>query len=104
MFEVILQDDKGTKHKFHAKNGSCRIGSGRNNDIVMKSRHVAKSHAVIELDKSGCHIEDQGSMSGTWVNRDRIVSMVQLIRWMKLLLGNSSCGFTIKMNRLKLRG
>ncbi len=74
MFEVILQDDKGTKHKFHAKNGSCRIGSGRNNDIVMKSRYVAKSHAVIEVDKSGCHIEDQGSMSGTWVNRDRIVS------------------------------
>jgi len=74
VFEVILQDDKGSKHKFQAENGYCSIGSGRNNDIVMKSRHVAKSHAVIELNDNGCHIEDQGSMSGTWVNRDRIVS------------------------------
>jgi pilus assembly protein CpaF len=87
MFEVVLQDASGKKHKFTGANGSCRIGSGRDNDIIMKSKQVSKRHAIIEFDKSGCHIEDMGSMSGTWVNRDRIVSYGPIHHMDEIVIG-----------------
>jgi len=74
MFDVILKDKSGEQYTFNATKGKCSIGSGRGNDIVMKSSSVAKSHAIIELENDGCWIDDKGSMSGTWVNQDRIVS------------------------------
>jgi len=74
MFNVIFQESNGQQHKFHGEKGTCRIGSGRKNDIVIKSNTVARDHAVITYEEDGCTIDDMGSMSGTWVNKERIVS------------------------------
>ncbi len=87
MFDVILQDKTGEQHIFNASNGKCTIGSGRSNDIVVKSKSVAKSHAIIAFDKDGCWIDDKGSMSGTWVNRDRIVSYGPLHEMDEIVIG-----------------
>jgi pilus assembly protein CpaF len=87
MFEVVLQDSSGKKQKYVGERNSCSIGSGRDNDIVMKSKHVAKRHAVIQLEKTGCHIEDMGSMSGTWVNKDRVVSYGPIHNMDEIVIG-----------------
>ena len=74
MFEVVYQQKEGKKHRYQSANGQCTIGSGRKNNIVLKSRLVAKAHAVIKAEDGGISIDDLGSMSGTWVNRERVVS------------------------------
>ena len=56
------------------KQGGCTIGSGRKNDIIIPQKNVSKKHAVIGLIDGKVMISDLGSMSGTWVNEERIVT------------------------------
>ncbi len=74
MFEVLYQRQNGERHRFKASAPVCTIGSGRGNDLVLKSRQVAKVHAEIVMDDDGIRIADKGSMTGTWVNRERVVT------------------------------
>lgn len=54
--------------------GECTIGSGKKNDIVIPHKNVSKKHAVIDVANGDVIISDLGSMSGTWVNDERIVT------------------------------
>jgi len=54
--------------------GGCTIGSGRKNDIIIPQKNVSKKHAVIGIVEGKIMISDLGSMSGTWVNDERIVT------------------------------
>jgi len=85
MFEVIFQQDGGKRQRLMCEDGHCTIGSSRGNHIVISSRQVAKQHARIE---SGCNIEDLGSMSGTWVNQERIVSYGPLSQIDEITIGD----------------
>lgn len=74
MFEIVYQLPGARKKHVSVKTEKFTIGSGRNNDVVISNRHVAKQHAVVYKDASGIKIDDLGSMSGTWVNRERVIS------------------------------
>jgi pilus assembly protein CpaF len=50
------------------------IGSARHSDLVIKHRHIAKRHATLYAKNNQIHIEDHGSVTGTWVNRERIMN------------------------------
>lgn len=88
MFKVIYQQDGGQRQKFLSTNNACTIGRGRNNDLVLKHRRVARRHAVIEIDASGLTIHDMGSLSGTWVNKERIVSYGPIQAEDEIIIGN----------------
>ena len=74
MFEIIYQQGDGERVSFRCENGSCTIGSDGRNDIVLDSKQISRVHARIESDRSGYRLDDMGSMAGTWVNAERIVS------------------------------
>ena len=74
MFEVIYQLPGARKKHVSVKAEKFTIGSGRGNDIVISSKHVAKKHALVYKDAHGIKIDDLGTMSGTWINRERIIS------------------------------
>lgn len=49
------------------------LGAHRSSDLILKENNVAKKHCMFLQQKDGVYIEDLGSMSGTWVNGERIV-------------------------------
>ena len=73
MFDFYYQQGSSRRKLFQAKGSHCSIGSARNNDLVLESRRLAKRHAEFRLEADGLHMRDLGSMSGTWVNRARIM-------------------------------
>lgn len=53
--------------------GELIIGRGNKSDIALKGLRVSKRHAVVRYVSGECTIEDLSSMSGTYVNDERIV-------------------------------
>lgn len=87
MFQVIVQTKPGKQERYRIEDTVCTIGSSKHNNVYIKSRKVAKVHAVIELDNAGLRIDDQGSMSGTWINRERVVSFGPLTEEDEIVIG-----------------
>ncbi len=72
MFDVIYQEPGGRRKRLDFEGVSCRIGSDKRNDFVIRSRQVAKKHAEISFDRdAGYLISDLGSKTGTWINKKR---------------------------------
>ena len=73
MFDFYFQHS-GARRKLHKVKGSaCSIGSVRSNDLVVDAKRVSKKHVELILKSDGVHLKDLGSLSGTWVNRERVV-------------------------------
>lgn len=88
MFEVVYQLKGGECEKFVCDQGTCTIGSGSGNDIVLRNKLVAKTHARIRFNGVECHIEDLGTMAGTWVNSERIVAFGPLAQIDEIVIGD----------------
>lgn len=89
MYKVIYQQDGEQSQQYVIQGERCSIGRGRGNDIILKhKRSVGKQHAVIEVTDTGLHIHDSGTLSGTWVNRERIVSYGPLYAEDEVVIGN----------------
>ena len=73
MFEIICEPNGGQRRTHVSTKPHCTIGSGSGNDIIIDNKTVSRKHATIKLDGQVLSISDLGSMSGTWVNDERIV-------------------------------
>ncbi|MES9970356.1 MAG: ATPase, T2SS/T4P/T4SS family [Candidatus Thiodiazotropha sp.] len=74
MFEILYQQGRKRRVRHSIKGDRCVIGSARHNDLVLKHRHIAKKHASLYAHNNQVHIEDLGSITGTWVNRERVIN------------------------------
>jgi hypothetical protein len=57
---------------FKPVGGRTRIGRSPDCDIFLDDVTVSRDHAVLVLENGKYHVEDQGSLNGTFVNRRRI--------------------------------
>lgn len=73
MFDFYFQHSGGRRKLHKVKGSVCAIGSIRNNDLVVDAKRVSKKHVELVLQSDGVHLKDLGSLSGTWVNRERVV-------------------------------
>ncbi len=89
MFELAYQQEGGRRRSVTIKTDRCTIGSGRQNDIVIKSRKISRRHAVMFRDEGRIQVEDLGSMSGTWVNRERVINSGPLGTEDEITIGNT---------------
>jgi pSer/pThr/pTyr-binding forkhead associated (FHA) protein len=48
------------------------IGRATNSDVFLDDVTVSREHAVLDRRPDGIHILDQGSLNGTYVNRERV--------------------------------
>lgn len=64
---------------FRIDKAGLRIGRGKNNEVVLADHFASMDHAQIRHHKGVTTIEDVGSTNGTWVNGERIHSLVQLV-------------------------
>jgi len=65
----------------------CVIGRSSPADIILAGWRVAREHARIEIDAAGLRIVDQGSLSGTQVNGERIVAFGPLTESDEIVIG-----------------
>ena len=73
MFDFYYQQGNSRRKLFQVVGDHCSIGSARSNDLVIDSRQMSKRQAELRLEDSGVYLRDLGSLSGCWVNRERIV-------------------------------
>ena len=73
MFDFYFQHSGGRRKLHKVKGSACTIGSIRSNDLIVDAKRVSKKHVELMLKSDGVHLKDLGSLSGTWVNRERIV-------------------------------
>jgi adenylate cyclase len=67
---------EGKVHRIH---GSCSLGRGLRNTIVLQSSKVSRRHALIHLQNIGeFWLIDFGSSNGTFLNKRRILHPVRL--------------------------
>ncbi len=89
MFELAYQQDGSRRKKVTIAADRCTIGSSRQNDIVLKSRHISRKHAVMSRQDGMLQVEDLGSMTGTWVNRERVINSGPLGVDDEITIGNT---------------
>ena len=100
MFEIICEP-RGGKRRTHVSNKPhCTIGSAAGNDIVIDNKTVSHRHAMIKFDGKLLSINDLGSMSGTWVNDERVVVHSPVISSDEIIIGQ--CRFWIQAAGAKI--
>jgi pilus assembly protein CpaF len=50
----------------------CKIGKATSNEVILPSWRASRQHAEIRQSRVGLKLVDLGSLSGTWVNGERI--------------------------------
>ncbi len=90
MFDFYYQHGGTRRKSFKVKGEVCTIGSARSNDLVLDTKAIAKRHVELRLTASGVHITDLGSMSGTWVNRERVTEYGPLSDLDEIVVGDVS--------------
>jgi len=90
MFDFYYSQNGSRRKSFKVKGELCSIGSARSNDLVVSTKSMAKRHAELRLNTSGLHITDLGSLSGTWVNRERVQEYGPLSDLDEIVVGDVS--------------
>ena len=90
MFDFYYQHGSSRRKLHRTKSFACSIGSARSNDLVLSTRLIAKRHAEFRLMPEGVFVQDLGSLSGTWVNRERIVNHGPLSELDEITIGDVS--------------
>jgi len=62
----------GALRYYPLASGDNRIGSVRDNEVVLAVRGVSRRHALLSFGRDGLTIQDLGSKNGTLVNKNRI--------------------------------
>lgn len=99
MFEIHYQQGRKRRSRHTVKGDRCVIGSARHSDLVIKHRHIAKRHATLYAKDNQVHIEDHGSITGTWVNRERAINYGPLNNHDEITIGDVSLRVELDNNR-----
>lgn len=100
MFDFYYQRGTQRRKLFQAVGSHCSIGSARSNDLVIDSRQLSKRQAEFRLEDSGVYVRDLGSLTGCWVNRERVVEQGPLSDLDEIEIGDIR--ITLKSIRLPL--
>lgn len=100
VFDFYYQIGTQRRKLFQAVGSHCSIGSARSNDLVIDSRQLSKRQAELRLEDSGVYIRDLGSLTGCWINRERVVERGPLSDLDEIEIGDIRV--TLKSIRLPL--
>lgn len=71
---VVLEgEDKWKDYKIPNKDCQIVLGSGKDSDIVLRGKEIAKSHASIRLKGEKVFITDLDTETGTFVNGEPVI-------------------------------
>ena len=61
--------------RLRLSSGSCRVGAGPGNDLVLEDKAVSRDHLELELCPEGVRVRDLGSRNGTFYLGQRVQEM-----------------------------
>ena len=103
MSDLILKVyDTAPAREFIAPAGTCTIGRGEDNDLVINQAGVSRRHAVIGVYSDGAQISDCGSQNGTFVNHRPVVGSAPINNGDTISLG-SVCEIEVVMTASKAK-
>ena len=73
---LIVQRGPGAGARFLLDSDRILVGRSERSDIFLDDVTVSRKHAVFQADGESFVVRDVGSLNGTYVNRERIDSMV----------------------------
>ena len=73
---LIVQRGANAGARFLLDQGEVSSGRGPESDIFLDDVTVSRKHAVFSRDEEHFSVRDVGSLNGTYVNRDRIDTVV----------------------------
>lgn len=90
--KLIVSKEDERHQEFVLSKGSITLGRSTVHDVVLDDELVSRSHARVDLEKSGFVLHDLGSVNGTLVNGVRVESKV-LSHGDVIQLGNTTLHF-----------
>lgn len=71
-YRLSIDDGPMAGHSFAVEPGSHPVGRHGAAIAILHDRYLDDQHAVIDLDETGLHVRDLGSMHGSYVNGHRV--------------------------------
>jgi FHA domain-containing protein len=99
---ILRVYDTTPAREFIAPAGTCSIGRGEDNDLVINQAGVSRRHAVIGVYSDGAQISDCGSQNGTFVNHRPVVGSAPINNGDTISLG-SVCEIEVVMTASKAK-
>ena len=73
---LVIRSGGGREgESFALQNEVTTIGRAPSSDVFLDDVTVSREHAVLERRDGEVHVRDQGSLNGTYVNRERVDSI-----------------------------
>jgi hypothetical protein len=69
---IVVKRGPNPGQKFILEKDAIKIGRHPKSDIFLDDITVSRRHAEIKLTEDGHYIKDEGSLNGTYLNRERI--------------------------------
>jgi transcriptional regulator with GAF, ATPase, and Fis domain len=96
---VRVLDDGAHPREYALTSGVCRIGAGRDADIIIQDASVSRLHAELSLAPEGVVVHDLGSRNGTYYLGQRLERMV-LSLGSRIQLGRATVALEPNRERL----
>jgi DNA-binding NtrC family response regulator len=69
---IKLVSGSASPEQYRLISGTCRVGAGPDNEIVIDDKAVSRAHVELSLAPEGVHVRDVGSRNGTYYAGQRI--------------------------------
>lgn len=96
MFDFHYQIGSARRKAHKVKGDVCSIGSARSNDLILDTRKIGKRHAELRMRSDGVYVKDLGSMSGCWINRERVMEKGPLNELDEIVIGDVTITLSIQ--------
>jgi two-component system, NtrC family, response regulator GlrR len=83
---IRVPDQRATPREYHLPAGSCRIGAGKDVDVVIEDDTVSRQHVELSVVPEGVELRDLGSRNGTFYLGQR-VEKITLALGSRVVLG-----------------
>ncbi|MEN9314470.1 MAG: hypothetical protein RIS35_863 [Pseudomonadota bacterium] len=79
MLTILIETDGQPTRTVRVERFPCRIGRASDAEVVLNGWRVGKVHAELTRIERGVRLVDLGTLTGTWVNGERIVEHAPLL-------------------------
>ena len=94
MPHLVILGGRYNGKKIALERSEIRIGrASEGNHLVLRQESISRTHLRLLVDRSGVHVEDLGSTSGTFVNGTRLTHRHRLCDGDELRVGETSLRF-----------
>jgi pSer/pThr/pTyr-binding forkhead associated (FHA) protein len=91
---LVILGGRYNGKKIALERSEIRIGrASEGNHLVLRQESISRTHLRLLVDRSGVHVEDLGSTSGTFVNGTRLAHRQRLCDGDELRVGETSLRF-----------